>query len=252
MDWKQLGIQLKVPTHILTNIDRENPGNESRKLSAVLQYWVDNETASWEKIVEALQRIGGHANIITSVQSKYIISPPLHLIPQSTDPPVVSASSVAKEDVDHVITEILSLVEQLVRFPAELRGRTCTDAALIELIKSTELHDSPCTDDDLSQSITEWKDLSHYLRLSPKEVEKILEYVSKANTKRGYGSVMFRRWKENFGKNANYRYIHLQLLTRGDNKNRKRINRNNCVYQCIELSCHQNLITLCDHISYYG
>ena len=41
VDWKQLGIQLNVPRHILRNIDRENPGNESRKLSEVLQYWMD-------------------------------------------------------------------------------------------------------------------------------------------------------------------------------------------------------------------
>ena len=49
VDWKQLGIQLNVPRHILRNIDRENPGNESRKLSEVLQYWIDNAepAASW-------------------------------------------------------------------------------------------------------------------------------------------------------------------------------------------------------------
>ena len=77
VDWNQLGIQLNVPRHILRNIDRENPGNESRKLSEVLQYWIDNEPEpSWEKIIQALQRISGHRNIITSIQSKYCtISP---------------------------------------------------------------------------------------------------------------------------------------------------------------------------------
>ena len=212
VDWKQLGIQLNVPTHILTNIDRENPGNESRKLSAVLQYWVDNETASWEKIVEALQRIGGHANIITNIQSKCIISPLLHPIPKSTDVPIVSSSestsSVAQEDVGYVITGLLSLVEQLVRFPAELRDRLCTDVDLVELSKSTELHDSPCTGANLSQSIAEWRDLSPYLRLSPAEERGIFKCFPKANTKRNYGIDMLRIWKEKFGKNANYRYIY--------------------------------------------
>ena len=61
VDWNQLGIQLNIPRHILRNIDRENPDNESRKLSEVLQYWIDNEpVASWEKIIQALQRISGH------------------------------------------------------------------------------------------------------------------------------------------------------------------------------------------------
>ena len=76
MDWNELGIQLNVPKHILRNIDRENSGNESRKLSEVLQYWIDNAepAAAWEKILEALQRIGGHKNIIAAIQSKYMIS----------------------------------------------------------------------------------------------------------------------------------------------------------------------------------
>ena len=96
VDWNQLGIQLNVPRHILRNIDRENPGNESKKLSKVLEYWIDNEpAASWEKILEALQRIGGHANITTNIKSKYIISQLSHLTFQPL--------SVAEEDVRFVI-----------------------------------------------------------------------------------------------------------------------------------------------------
>ena len=72
MDWYQLGVQLNVPEHILTQIDLENPGNESRKLTKLLQYWKRNNEASWEKIVKALQRIGGHKNIIAEIKSKYM------------------------------------------------------------------------------------------------------------------------------------------------------------------------------------
>jgi hypothetical protein len=68
VDWNQLGIQLDVPRHILKNFDRDYPHDSSRKLSEVLQYWINNEPEpSWEKILQALQRIGGHRNIITNV-----------------------------------------------------------------------------------------------------------------------------------------------------------------------------------------
>ena len=71
VDWYELGIQLNVPAHQLKAIRRENP-TEPMKMAEVLQYWLDNETATWEKIIEALQRIGGHGNVVASLQSKYI------------------------------------------------------------------------------------------------------------------------------------------------------------------------------------
>ena len=71
VDWYELGIQLNVPADQLGAIDRENP-TESRKMAKVLQYWLNNETASWEKVINALERIGGYGNIIASLQSKYI------------------------------------------------------------------------------------------------------------------------------------------------------------------------------------
>ena len=106
VDWNKLGIQLNVPRHILRNIDRENPGNEPRKLSEVLQYWIDNAEpgeALWETIIMALQKIGGHKHIITSIQSKYTINPqPQGRIDHESDkiadyPRVVSRSRRLKE-----------------------------------------------------------------------------------------------------------------------------------------------------------
>ena len=73
VDWHELGVQLDVPTHTLKNIGKENP-SEARKLSEVLQYWLNNGEASWRGMVEALKRIDGHGNIIKTIESKYIPS----------------------------------------------------------------------------------------------------------------------------------------------------------------------------------
>ena len=71
VDWYDLGIQLNVPADQLETIERENP-TESRRMAKVLQYWLDNETASWEKVINALERIGGHGNIVATLRSNYI------------------------------------------------------------------------------------------------------------------------------------------------------------------------------------
>ena len=75
VDWHDLGIQLDVPPHILKNIGKENP-TEARKLSEVLQYWLNNGEAHWKEIVKALKRIGNHGNIIRTIESEYLELPP--------------------------------------------------------------------------------------------------------------------------------------------------------------------------------
>ena len=70
MDWNELGDQLDVPKHILKNIGKENP-TEARKLSEVLNYWLNNGDVNWKEIIEALRRIGKHENIIKNIESKY-------------------------------------------------------------------------------------------------------------------------------------------------------------------------------------
>ena len=182
VDWSQLGIQLNVPGHILKHIDRENPGNESRKLSEVLQYWIDNAEpeASWEKILEALQRIGSHFNIVSEIQSKYVTNLPSHLTHnQSTSCTIVKSSLVAKEDVCCVIDEVLRLVHNLSRLPTKFHELPCTDAHLMEL----------------SESVVEcgvWENLSYFLHLSARDAY------------RG-AKVMLREWRRKFGQKANYR-----------------------------------------------
>ena len=71
VDWYDFGIQPNVSTNQLGTIERENP-TESRRMAIVLQYWLDNETASWEKIINALERIGGYGNIVATLRSKYV------------------------------------------------------------------------------------------------------------------------------------------------------------------------------------
>ena len=73
MDWNELGVQLDVPTNFLTHIGKQCP-TELRKLSEVLRYWLTNGEASWENIVNALERIGGHGYIIYTIESEYIPS----------------------------------------------------------------------------------------------------------------------------------------------------------------------------------
>ena len=74
MDWHDLGVQLHVPLSTLKRIERENP-TESRRLTEVIQYWLNNEVAtSWEKVIEALERMTGHKNIVTAIRTKYIVS----------------------------------------------------------------------------------------------------------------------------------------------------------------------------------
>ena len=197
VDWNQLGIQLNVPTHILTNIDRDNPGNESGKLSTVLQYWVDNETASWDKIVEALQRIGGHGNIITNIQSKYMISPPSPIespsapSDSSVDHPIVSRSpamAIGGVSLSVAARPIHSLEEQLSKFPAELLDNPCANAHLVKL----------------SQSITEWQELAPYMQLTLAEERGILTAVPPATPARQC-TEMFRIWRDKLGVDTNYR-----------------------------------------------
>ena len=191
VDWNQLGIQLDVPSHILRNIDRENPGNESRKLSAVLDYWIKNAkpAASWKMIVKALQRIEGHKNIITNIQSKYI--PPS--ISQSISCTIVPTLLVAEEDVSYVIDGVVSLVIELVRLPSELHDLLCADAHLVEL-------------SNYIVAYGKWEELAPFLHLSSQEVKTI---ASSSMTTQSLSAAdrcteILRKWKSK-GKNADYR-----------------------------------------------
>lgn len=198
VDWKELGIQLNVPQHVLSDIDRDNH-SEARKRSAVLQYWIDNEpAASWEKITKVLQRIGGHENIITNIRTNYTFSQPSHQV-TSYCPPDVPTSPVAEASARHVIDSVLSLVDQLIRFPADLQECPCADSHLIELSKYVV-------------SNAECKELSCFLHLSRKEVEGIMKQVAKATARdvhvpelKSGAKEILKMWRDKFENDANYR-----------------------------------------------
>ena len=78
VDWHQLGTQLGVPPEELKKIDEECH-DISRKLNETLSYWLKNEEPSWEKITEALERMGHHGNLVIELRSKYC-SVPLNLL----------------------------------------------------------------------------------------------------------------------------------------------------------------------------
>ena len=72
VEWYVLGVHLEITPHVLRSIERDNPTKE-RKLSEALQYCLKTGKAlSWERIVNALRRIGGYARIVEAIESKYI------------------------------------------------------------------------------------------------------------------------------------------------------------------------------------
>ena len=69
--WHDVGTQLDVPHHELARIEKENT-EITRRLKEMLHYWLKNdEEPTWEKIREALVRIGGYNNICREITIKY-------------------------------------------------------------------------------------------------------------------------------------------------------------------------------------
>ena len=181
VDWYQLGIQLNVPTYILRDINEQNPHNMSRKLSQMLEYWKDNKgDTSWEKIVKALQRIGGHRNIIAEIRSKYMS----HDLSSSAE----LRSSAGERGVSHEVTTPISLEENLSKVPSQLLDSPFTDADIIRL----------------SRCILHWRDLSPYLSLTPEEESRIVTSFPAASPSR-QSIDMLRTWKEKWTTKATYR-----------------------------------------------
>ena len=71
VDWYELGIHLCIPSAKLNAI-KKNHNSSQGQLIQMLIYRQRNGELSWEKIIEALEKIGGHANLIISIQSTYI------------------------------------------------------------------------------------------------------------------------------------------------------------------------------------
>ena len=71
VNWHRLGTQLEVPPDRLDKIEEDHPTSE-RRLYEVLWYWLNDETdPSWDKICEALCRMGGFTRIVRELKVKY-------------------------------------------------------------------------------------------------------------------------------------------------------------------------------------
>ena len=80
VSWYKLGIQLQVPVDKLDKIEDDHRDSDKR-LSKVLQYWLDNEAdPSWEKICDVLQRMGEHARLVRQLIVKYCPLNTLHSV----------------------------------------------------------------------------------------------------------------------------------------------------------------------------
>lgn len=70
-DWYSLGVQLDVPTSEMQRLDSTHRGNLERCKLDTLQYWMRNsENVSWHYLAEALETMGGYANVMLSLRKR--------------------------------------------------------------------------------------------------------------------------------------------------------------------------------------
>ena len=67
----QLGIQLKIDSSELDTIEKDHPRDIDRQKTEVIKYWLRNSPdASWTTLANAVERMGGHANLAEKLRSK--------------------------------------------------------------------------------------------------------------------------------------------------------------------------------------
>ena len=70
-EWYQLGLQLGVTPFKLKEIERDYPHDTQRHKSEVLNWWLQNaQEASWEKLAQALEAMGGYAAVACRLRNK--------------------------------------------------------------------------------------------------------------------------------------------------------------------------------------
>ena len=73
VDWYHCGIQLGVPAEELDKIEHNYPQEESRCRLEMLKRWLMNDPhASWEKVITALQNMGGHGVLVSRIKQNII------------------------------------------------------------------------------------------------------------------------------------------------------------------------------------
>ena len=70
-EWHQLGVQLEVPPSTLQTIESNHPHDAHRQKTEVLIWWLENALEiSWEKLVQAVEAVGGHAAVAKNLRLK--------------------------------------------------------------------------------------------------------------------------------------------------------------------------------------
>jgi hypothetical protein len=67
----QLGIQLKIGSSDLDEIERNHPRDIDRQKTEVIKYWLRNSPdASWTTLANAVERMGGHAKLAKELRAR--------------------------------------------------------------------------------------------------------------------------------------------------------------------------------------
>ena len=70
-EWYQLGLQLGVTPFKLREIERDYPQDTQRRKSEIHDWWLRNAPeASWEKLAQALEAMGGHTTLACRLRNK--------------------------------------------------------------------------------------------------------------------------------------------------------------------------------------
>ena len=67
--WYQLGVQLEIPSAMLSTIESDHPSDVQRCMTEVLDWWLRNAPErSWEKLTEALEAMGGYRVLVEKLR----------------------------------------------------------------------------------------------------------------------------------------------------------------------------------------
>ena len=73
-NWHLLGINLDFSGPALATIERDYPGDNTRRKTEMLSRWLENTTSpSWEAVVQALRLMEAYA-VADTIQRKYVTS----------------------------------------------------------------------------------------------------------------------------------------------------------------------------------
>ena len=79
----QLGIQLKIDLAELDTIEKNHPRDIGRQKTEVIKYWLRNSRdPSWNLLISAVERLGGHAKLTKKLRKEH----------GSSEPPIVETS----------------------------------------------------------------------------------------------------------------------------------------------------------------